>query len=56
MSIIKDAIDAKATRHESNGGTCKTISIGGKEIKVCLDEDGKIKEEAFRNFAKITNQ
>ena len=24
------------------GGTCKVISIGGKEVKVCLDENGKI--------------
>jgi len=56
MSIIKDALDGKATRHETGGGTCKTIKIGSHDVKVCLDENGEIIEEAFRSYAKLTNQ
>jgi len=56
MSIIKDAIDGKATRHEAMGGTCKEIVIGGITIKVCLDENGEIIDENFKQFAKLTHQ
>ena len=56
MSIIKAAIDGKATRHETGGGTCKTITVGGIQIKVCLDENGIIIDEQLRQLAKITGQ
>ena len=56
MSIIKEGLDGKADRHETGGGTCKTIKIGSHDVKVCLDENGEIIEESFREFAKLTGQ
>ena len=56
MSIIKAALDGKATRHETEGHACKTITVGGIEIKVCLDENGIIIDEHLRQLAKITGQ
>lgn len=56
MSVLQDAINNKATEHESHGGECKTILIGKQEVHVCLDENGIIIDETFRQLAKITGQ
>jgi hypothetical protein len=56
MIEIKTKLDSMATEHEGAGGTCKTIILFGKEIKVCLDENGKPLDEHLEQICKMTNQ
>jgi len=51
-----DDLNVLAATHEAEGGTCKTITIHGKEIKCCLDENGDIKSYFFKVLAAITGQ
>lgn len=56
MSYIKKKHDKEAQKHESEGGSCKTILLNGVEVKACLDAKGQIMDEALRKYAELTGQ
>lgn len=56
MSYIKKQAEKEAAKHMAEGGTCKTISIFGVDVDVCVDENGVIMDDAMRKFAELTNQ
>lgn len=61
MSIIKQQADKCSAKHEANGGSCKTITIGGVEIKQCLDGNGDPVlvddfDKAINKLVEITGQ
>lgn len=61
MSIVKQQADKCSAKHESGGGTCKTITMGGVDLKVCLDGNGDPLEtndfeKALKKYAEITGQ
>lgn len=52
MSYIKDKYDKDAAAHEAGGGTCITIQIAGRDVKACVDNNGKIIDENLKSIAE----
>jgi hypothetical protein len=51
MTWIKEKYDQDAAAHEAGGGSCVTIQIGGRDVKACVDANGKIIDEALKRIA-----
>ncbi len=49
MSVIKQGMDTMAAKHIAEGGSVKTVTIAGTSVDVCLDENGKVKEDCLPN-------
>ena len=56
MLVFLEQLNAYADKHETEGGTCKTITINGTEIRCCLDENGNYKSSTLGALAFMTHQ
>jgi len=52
MTYIKQKYDKDAKAQEAGGGSCDTIQVNGRDVKACVDENGKIIDETLRKYAE----